>query len=99
MYLPKVTITFDEGEPIVVQCTSRDLLAMETDDVNLSEMKPIVGTYTMAWYALRRLERTGRLAEGVEVPATVAAFLDLADIDNSDEDPEGNDLGQVPTPG
>lgn len=99
MYLPKTAVTFDDVDPFDVQTTSRDLVAMETDGVDLSNLPPIRGTYTMVWYALRRLERTGKLPAGVEVPDTVDGFLDMADINPQDEDPEGNGSGQVATPG
>ena len=100
MYLPKMVVAFDDAEPVEVQCTSRDLLKMEADGVDLNEMKAIEGTYTFVWYALRRLQRTGKLPDGIEVPEDVTDFLDMADISQPDEaDPEGNGSAPEATTG
>lgn len=100
MYLPKVIVAFDDAEPLEVQCTSRDLLKMETDGVDLSEMKAIIGTYTFVWYALRRLERLGKLPDGVKVPKKVEDFLEMADIDQiGNEVDEGNGSAPEATTG
>ena len=98
MQLVPFVVAFDDAEPFEVQPTSRDLVRMEKDGIVLSETSPIVGSYTMAWYALARLERGGKLPAGVKL-GTLDEFMDAADIDAVDEDPEGNGSAPEATTG
>lgn len=97
MQLPKVSIAIDDADPIEAQCTSRDLLAMEKDGIDINTMSSMAGGYTMAWYALKRLHRQGKTTVD---PGTLEEFMDSADINVDDEaDPEGNGSAPVATTG
>lgn len=97
MQFQTFTVAFDDGPTVEVQNTSRDFLRMEEDGVDMAELSPIRGTYTIAWYALRRLERQGKL-DGYKLP-DLEAFLDAADIGVIDDDPEGKGSAPAPTTG
>lgn len=100
MNLVPFVVAFDGADPFEVQPTSRDLVKMEKDGIDLQATTPLVGSYTLAYYALSRLDRQDKLPAGVQVPKSLDAFMDAADIDAVDDgDPEGNGSGQVPTPG
>ena len=99
MQLVPFIVAFDDAEPFEVQPTSRDLARMEKDGIVLADTTPIIGSYTMAWYALARLDRTGKIPAGVVV-GTLEEFMDSADIDAVDDgDPEGNGSAPEATPG
>lgn len=97
--LVPMTVEFDGAEPFTVLPKSRDLAKMEQDGVALAETSPIVGSYTLVYYALRRLERAGQLPDGVEVPDSIEAFIDAADLDSIEDGDEGNGSGPAPSTG
>lgn len=98
---PKFTVTFDDGTVIEAQATSRDMVRLEKNNVNLDELGGATGSYVIAHAVLSRLVKTGKLTDeqAAAVPADPDDLMDLADLDVDDEDPEGNGSGQVPTPG
>ncbi len=90
---PKFTLTFDDGTVIEAQASSRDMVRIEKDGVNLDEMGGATGSYVIAHAALVRLARTGKLTDehAALVPDTADELMELADlVPADDEDPEGN---------
>jgi hypothetical protein len=86
-----MTVTFDDGTTIKVEPKSRDMVGAEAagHDFTTGD-SPLRGMYATALAALRRMDRAGKLPEGIELPDTVDAFVDVADVDaETDEDPEG----------
>ena len=98
MHFQTFTVAFDDGPDFEVTNNSRDFLRMEEDGIDLNTLSPIRGSYTIAWYALRRLERLDKL-DGFRVPE-FETFIDTADINTvADEDPEGNGSAPEATTG
>lgn len=91
--MQKFQVSFDDGFSVLAEVRSRDLVKLEAQGVDLTEIPPMRGSYLLAHAALLRLTRTGVVPEG-RVPATVEELMDVADIE-PEEDAEGNGSGQA----
>lgn len=91
--IPPMTVTFDDGTEVYVEPKQRDMVRAEAAGADFTEEgHAFAKMYAVAFAALQRMGRAGRLPEGFELPATFDEFLDGADLTASeDEDPEGKD--------
>lgn len=88
--IPPMSVTFDDGTVVRVVPKSRDMVGAEAAGHDFTSGGPIRAMYAVAFSALQRMDRKGDLPDGVELPATLEALIDGADVDaEQDEDPEG----------
>ena len=100
MQMMPFVVEFDDAEPFQVQPTSRDLVKLEKDGVDLQAVGNMIGGYTMAYAALQRLDRQGKLPDDVKLPKSLDDFMEAADlVPVVDEDPEGNGSAPEATTG
>lgn len=97
MEMTEFIVAFDNGDEIKVRPTSRDLLALEREGLDLQAAPQLEATYRIASQALLRLERTKAIAPSAPIPATWEGLAEVADIDVEDDEGEGS--GQVATTG
>ena len=84
-----MTITFDDGTSVRVEPKTRDMVGAEDAGHDFAEGGGVRGMYAVAYSTLCRMKRNGTLPEGVEVPESLEAMVDGADIEA--EDAEGKD--------
>lgn len=100
MQMMPFIVAFDDAEPFEVQPTSRDLVKLEKEGVDINTLSNMVGGYTMAYATLQRIDRQGKLPDGVVLPRSLDEFMDSADlIPVVDSDPEGNGSAPEATTG
>jgi hypothetical protein len=88
----RFTVAFDDGRQVEVQGSSRDLLALEKQGVDVTTMKPVEGSYVLAYAALVRAKAKGLI--DVDLPDSADELMDCADLAASEDDPEGEGSGQ-----
>lgn len=101
MAFPPMSVTFENGTTVEVQAKPKDLARAEIGGHDFQTGGPIAGMYAAAWATLGRMSRAGDLPEGVEVPATLDAFLDLCDVEpaGAEDDDAGEGTGQEASSG
>lgn len=88
-------VEFEDGTTVEVRPKPKDLARAELAGFDFQQSGPIAATYAAAWAALRRLERSGTLPEGVTVPESIDAFLDACDVGQADTGEVADDEGEV----
>jgi hypothetical protein len=97
-YFPPTVVVFDDGNRVEIQTSSRDMLALEKEGIDLAGVGNVEGGYIIAHATLKRYERQDRL--GFSVPDTWEGLADCADLEPvEDADVEGKDSGQAPSTG
>lgn len=86
--VPLMTVTFDDGHSIEIKPKPRDLVGAEAAGHDFTTAGPIRSMYAVAFAVLRRLERLGELPDGLTVPETLEALIDVADVEGADPDPD-----------
>lgn len=96
MQFQKFVVKFDDGREVEAEIKSRDLARLERDGVSVEETPPIQGSYLLAFTAMQRMKRSGRI--DFDIPATVEDLMDNADIEVV-EDAPGEGSGQAAVTG
>lgn len=99
---PRLLVEFDDGRSVELQAKARDMIAAEASGIYMEPGQGQRSFYVMAFFAMKRMIRTGELPEDFVLPESVDDLLDIADtlpwVEENPADPEGNDSGQtVPT--
>lgn len=93
MEMSHLTVVFDDGPRVEVDPKSRDFAWLEREGIGIGEdTPPMTATYSVAFAALHRMKRKGDL--DLDLPETVDALMDVADIEVHGDGDEGEGSGQ-----
>ncbi len=96
---PPLKVTFDSGEEFVLEPKPRDMALAERDyQTDYASSKPFRSAYATALATLSRLHRAGEL-NGLVVPESIDALMDVADVEVITEEAEGKAPDPAPTTG
>jgi hypothetical protein len=87
--IPPMTVVFDDGTEVRIEPKPRDMVRAEVAGIDFTGNTPMQGMYAVAFATLGRMGRAGNLPEGLVVPETLEAMIDIADVVTDEDDDAG----------